>query len=363
MSYTPKALPNNPTALGWNANKIRQYQYKGFEILFDYYEDMYDSFNINIESLNSCLNELYNDIGNEKDERYKVDTELKEFIDSNKLELENSISTTNNTLADFRELYDAFQASAEKTFANHKANIVSNSTNISINTSDISAIKAQCTTFTTYFNNVSDILNDLKNGLDLKLDRNSILDTSGIILPNLLPSYVDDVLEYNTKSDFPLSGETGKIYVDKAKNLTYRWSGSIYVEISPSLALGETDETAWSGAKGLTNKNNITKLDTRVTSLENRTTSVENKTTTNTSDISTLKTNVSTNEKSISTLNATTNNLSGKIATNEKSISTNKTDIVNLKTDLAKFKAIDEDTSYFIHLVASSDGLSLIFEN
>jgi hypothetical protein len=49
-----------------------------------------------------------------------------------------------------------------------------------------------------------------------------------------LPSYVDDVLEYANLASFPVSGETGKIYVDVATGLIYRWSGSIYVEISPS---------------------------------------------------------------------------------------------------------------------------------
>lgn len=33
-------------------------------------------------------------------------------------------------------------------------------------------------------------------------------------------------------------------------NLTYRWSGTQYVEISPSLALGETSSTAYPGDKG-----------------------------------------------------------------------------------------------------------------
>lgn len=41
-----------------------------------------------------------------------------------------------------------------------------------------------------------------------------------------MPSYVDDVVEYNSKSDFPETGETGKIYVDKSTNLTYRWSSN-----------------------------------------------------------------------------------------------------------------------------------------
>ena len=73
---------------------------------------------------------------------------------------------------------------------------------------------------------------------------------SGKIPEANLPSYVDDVLEYNSKSNFPKSGETGKIYVDISTNLTYRWGGSAYVEISPSLALGETSGTAYRGDYG-----------------------------------------------------------------------------------------------------------------
>lgn len=36
MSWTPKVLPDNPTAKGWSASKIKLYQYKGYEILFNY---------------------------------------------------------------------------------------------------------------------------------------------------------------------------------------------------------------------------------------------------------------------------------------------------------------------------------------
>lgn len=72
----------------------------------------------------------------------------------------------------------------------------------------------------------------------------------GVIGSSNLPSYVDDVLEYENKTSFPTAGEAGKIYVDKNTNLTYRWSGTAYVEISPSLALGETSSTAFAGDKG-----------------------------------------------------------------------------------------------------------------
>ena len=70
-------------------------------------------------------------------------------------------------------------------------------------------------------------------------------------IPNsYLPSYVDDVLEYNSLSNFPSTGEAGKIYVAKDTNKTYRWSGTQYTEISSSLAIGETTGTAYDGGKG-----------------------------------------------------------------------------------------------------------------
>ena len=53
------------------------------------------------------------------------------------------------------------------------------------------------------------------------------------------------------------TGESGKIYIDKATNITYRWSGTAYVEISPSLALGETSSTAYPGNKGKTTTDNV----------------------------------------------------------------------------------------------------------
>lgn len=76
------------------------------------------------------------------------------------------------------------------------------------------------------------------------------LDENGLVPSSQLPSFVDDVLEFDLKDNFPTTGETGKIYVAKDSNLTYRWSGTQYVEISASLALGETSSTAYAGDKG-----------------------------------------------------------------------------------------------------------------
>lgn len=76
------------------------------------------------------------------------------------------------------------------------------------------------------------------------------LNESGIIPSAQLPSYVGDVIEVDTFSNLPGTGESGKIYIVQDTNLTYRWSGTDYVEISKSLALGETSSTAYSGDKG-----------------------------------------------------------------------------------------------------------------
>jgi hypothetical protein len=65
------------------------------------------------------------------------------------------------------------------------------------------------------------------------------LDSSGLIPSGQLPSYVDDVLEYAAVVNFPATGETGKIYVATGLNKTYRWSGTVYVEIAASP--GSTD--------------------------------------------------------------------------------------------------------------------------
>ena len=76
------------------------------------------------------------------------------------------------------------------------------------------------------------------------------LDQEGKVPSSQLPSFVDDVIEVDSYDNLPTTGEAGKIYVTKDTNLTYRWSGSRYIEISASLALGETSSTAYAGDKG-----------------------------------------------------------------------------------------------------------------
>lgn len=77
------------------------------------------------------------------------------------------------------------------------------------------------------------------------------LGSDGKVPAAQLPSYVDDTIE-GTLATFPGTGEAGKIYVDTDTNKTYRWSGTQYVEISASLALGTTASTAFRGDYGQT---------------------------------------------------------------------------------------------------------------
>lgn len=95
---------------------------------------------------------------------------------------------------------------------------------------------------------------DLNNYIPLtqKGSNNGVaeLDSSGKVPVSQLPSYVSDVETYPSLSSFPTIGVDNIIYIAADTNLTYRWTGSTYVEISPSIALGETSSTAYRGDRG-----------------------------------------------------------------------------------------------------------------
>lgn len=87
------------------------------------------------------------------------------------------------------------------------------------------------------------------------------LDSNGKVPSSQLPSFVDDTVEgylyeghwySDAEHTQEVVGETGKIYVELSTNKTYRWSGTTFVEISESLALGETSSTAYRGDRGAT---------------------------------------------------------------------------------------------------------------
>ena len=66
------------------------------------------------------------------------------------------------------------------------------------------------------------------------------LDAAGKVPADQLPSYVDDVKEYENKAAFPETGESDKIYVDIDTGSIYRWSGTQYIQINASVASADT---------------------------------------------------------------------------------------------------------------------------
>ena len=76
---------------------------------------------------------------------------------------------------------------------------------------------------------------ELLNKPDLSLKADLV---GGTVPASQLPSYVDDILEFADLASLPVTGETGKIYVTLDDNKLYRWSGSIYVEVSAGSSSG-----------------------------------------------------------------------------------------------------------------------------
>lgn len=107
---------------------------------------------------------------------------------------------------------------------------------------------------TTVHTHSSDDISGLADALALKADASAITAKAdlvdGKVPASQLPSFVDDVVEYNGVANFPTTGESGKIYVDSSANTIYRWSGSAYVQIPTSVAVGETANCAHRGDHG-----------------------------------------------------------------------------------------------------------------
>lgn len=115
----------------------------------------------------------------------------------------------------------------------------------------------------------TETVEDLADGIVSRLVLNKLgqtngiasLDAAGKVPQAQLPSYVDDVLEFSSRTAFPATGEAGKIYIAMDTNITYRWSGTTYTEISSSLALGTTSSTAFRGDYGNTAYLHVSKTD------------------------------------------------------------------------------------------------------
>lgn len=68
---------------------------------------------------------------------------------------------------------------------------------------------------------------------DEKLAKKADL-VDGVVPSNQLPSYVDDVLEFDNREAFPTTGEKGKIYIAINDESQWRWTGTIYKEMVSS---------------------------------------------------------------------------------------------------------------------------------
>ena len=156
------------------------------------------------------------------------------------------------------------------------------------------------------------------------------LDSSGHVPSSQLPSYVDDVIEgYYSNGNFysdsaktkKITGEGGKIYTDLTTNKTYRWGGTAWVEISKSLAIGETAGTAYDGAKGAKNASDISLLKT---------------------DVSTLKTDNTQNKKDIANLKANYTEVQSQANSNSTNIGQLISDLSILKSNVYTKTESDE---------------------
>lgn len=138
------------------------------------------------------------------------------------------------------------------------------------------------------------------------------LGTDGKVPSSQLPSFVDDVIEgYYYQNKFysdsahttEITGESGKIYVDLSTMTTYRWSGTAYVMISESLAIGITTGTAYDGGLGYALSQEVATINATVANIPTTYVPIETNvsgksayksTITNTNGTLTLKANVST---------------------------------------------------------------------
>ena len=130
--------------------------------------------------------------------------------------------------------YSQFILQIEKAIANGVATLDSNAkvpkNQIDLVASDVGAIAVESdptvSSFTKGLSSNDAVLTAVNN-------------SSGTISASRLPSYVDDVLEFATLAGFPGTGETGKIYIAQNTNKTYRWTGSVYIEISSAATADE----------------------------------------------------------------------------------------------------------------------------
>lgn len=180
---------------------------------------------------------------------------------------------------------------------------------------------------------------------------------SGEVPSANLPSYVDDVLEYNGTGNFPATGETGKIYLDTSTNFSYRWGGSTYVQIVDGKATwGGIDGTLsnqtdlWSALQAKASNTDLTSISGDVA--QNRTwiganttsgVALSGRITANDTDISNLSGLVSDNTNRYSALSGVVEDVTSSGSTNLTYIGQNTASGLQNQTDISTLSGLIDD--------------------
>lgn len=205
---------------------------------------------------------------------------FKSYTEGEFASIDSTITTLSNSLDKVKTDIETLNTTFTTKIDSIKSDISDIKNDISGISTDVSTIKVDLNSTNTKVKNLTDIVDsnktqseekatelnqkidtvktDITNELDAHIAligaANGItpLDGNSKVPAAYLPSYVDDVLEFENKESFPTNGESGKIYTAIDTNKTYRWSGTTYTELSKSIGLGETSSTAYPGNLGKT---------------------------------------------------------------------------------------------------------------
>lgn len=250
-----------------------------------------------IEQANSGTETQYNDITVVRNRTYKTTVKNNKSIVEGNIKI-NGTPTEDNDLTTKKYVDDVKKSLTKADVGLDKVN------NVAITDEEVSQIHTNKNDIVTLNTKVDNNKTNLEKALETKADL-----VDGIIPSSQLPSYVDDVIEiekmvdgkqwkeealatangtivFNNTTASNLEGgtaneyyhvllhnidgteanlkiiqpEAGKIYVLKTSGVTFRWGGTNLVEISKSLALGETTSTAYAGNKGKANAEAIANI-------------------------------------------------------------------------------------------------------
>lgn len=208
----------------------------------------------NSDILNNRINEVVSKSEKAVEEANKINNEYKDF--------KNKALTTDNIVYPQQEHYslvlgDILLENGKLHFPIYKQsnwNTISNGGDPASSLQIVQEVHMGVTTSRIKFNAIPQdtTYNELKNLYNYNF-------VCGINLYNILQDFsknleniinIPPIKEYTSISDFPEKGISNFIYVATDTNLTYRWSGSKYTEISPSITLGFTENTAFRGDLG-----------------------------------------------------------------------------------------------------------------